>query len=265
MYKHTTLLLLLMLSCAGFAAAPADPAEQRGLAIFTERDRLDQGYFDQRVEMEMILRSPGGREASRRIRLSQLEGPPGGGDKALILFEEPLDIKGTALLTHEALGSEDDAQWLYLPAYRRVKRIAAQDRSGRFVGTEFSYEDLAGDKLQDFRYRYLGEINHEGHQLQRVERIPLNPHSEYGRQETWVDPQNHQVVHALLYDRKGRHIKTFTADGWVQYEGRFWRPQRIIMTHVPSGRSTLLKTAEYQFDTGLTDNDFSLVALRRIR
>jgi outer membrane lipoprotein-sorting protein len=257
-------LLLIPIATPGIAAPPQADAD-RGRAIFAERDRLDRGFVDQRVEIEMTLRSPGGRVSHRRVRLNQLEGPPAQGDKALLVFESPPDIEGTALLTHEALGAEDDSQWLYLPAYKRVKRIASRDRSGRFVGTEFSYEDLAGDKLEDFSYRYQGEENLDGRRMLRVQRIPLNPSSEYSRQETWVDPKTSQVVRVLLYDKKGRHIKTLEASDWKRYEGRFWRPRTMVMTHVPSGRSTLLKASEYRFGTGLSDADFAPAALSRLR
>lgn len=253
----------LILVLPGFSGgAAAESAEARGRAIFAERDRLDAGFVDQQVDMEMTLRSPDGRTSQRRVRLQQREGPAGEGDKALLIFEAPPDIAGTALLTHEALGAADDAQWLYLPAYKRVKRVAAQDRSGRFVGTEFSYEDLAGDRVEDFDYRFLGEERADGRRMLRVERVPLNRGSEYSRQETWVDAENGQVVRALLYDRKGRHIKTFEATDWVRHEGRFWRPHSMTMTHVPSGRSTSLKASDYRFGTGLPEERFSASTLR---
>ena len=256
---EVTALLLL-------AVASATPvfSDEQGRAIFAERDQLDYGYVDQSVTMEMTLKSPSGRESHRRINLSKLEGEPGAGDKALIVFEYPRDIEGTALLTHEALGANDDSQWLYLPAYKRTKRIATGDRSGSFAGTEFSYEDLTGDKFEDFEYRYLGEDQLDGRLLLRIDRIPLTPNSQYSRQETWVDPANKQVVLVFMYDVKGEHIKTFEATDWVAYKDHYWRPHIMIMTHIQSGRSTLVKASEYHLGVGLSEYDFDPNALRRI-
>lgn len=257
---------VLVIVLVGFLqAARAQTDVEQGRAIFVAREKLDTGYVDQQVSMDMTLRSNSGREASRRIKIMQLEGEPGQGDKVLIVFEAPADIKGTALLTHEALGVSDDQQWLYLPAYKRVKRIAATNRSGRFVGTEFSYEDLSGDKLEDFDYRYLGEEEHDGQRLHKVERIPLSANSEYSRQVTWVNSDNHQVVRAFLYDKQGTHLKTLEATDWTQYQERFWRAHTMVMTHIPSGRSTLLKTSKYEFGVGSSDKDYSPSALKRIR
>ena len=120
-----------------------ESASGRGYAIYTERERRDQGFGDQRAEMRMTLHGPGGRTATRTLTITEQEGTAGTGDKTLMVFSAPADIADTALLTHEQSGPGDDHQWLYLPAYKRTRRIAGGDRSGRFVGTEFSYEDLA--------------------------------------------------------------------------------------------------------------------------
>jgi outer membrane lipoprotein-sorting protein len=253
---------LLALALGWPLAAGADSDGDRGRQIFSARDRMDDGFEDQRVSMQMTLRSANGRTAERRTRMQLLEGPPGRGDKMLVVFASPPDVAGTALLTHEALGAADDSQWLYLPAYKRVKRIAARDRSGSFAGTEFSYEDLAGDKLEDFTYRFVGEDSLGGKQVYRVDRMPINPNSEYSRQETWVDPDTHQILQAHLYDRKGRHLKTLETGEWERYRGKYWRPRTLSMTHVPSGRATVIKTSDYEFGVGLNDKDFSPDALQ---
>ena len=76
------------------------------------------------------------------------------GDKSLMVFDEPRDVKGTALLTH-AHKQEADDQWLYLPALKRVKRISSSNRSGSFMGSEFSYEDLTTKHTQPVSYTHL--------------------------------------------------------------------------------------------------------------
>lgn len=262
---YRVLLLFLLVTALPPLLANSDQEGEQGRAIFAERDRLDQGYISQSVDMEMVLISPNGSETQREIVMRQLEGEPEKGDKVLIVFRRPSDLKGTALLTHEELGEKDDAQWLYLPFYKRVKRIASTNRSGRFVGTEFSYEDLTGDKLEDFSYRYLGRDEINGKEMHWIERIPLNPRSEYSRQETWVDIENHQVVRALLFDKKGRHVKTYTASRWERYQDRYWRAHEMTMRHVPSGRLTRLIASGYEFNSGISDRDFARNSFHRVR
>ncbi len=69
------------------------------------------------------------------------------GDKAVIVFQSPRDIHGTALLTHSKVEPDDDDQWLYLPAVKQVKRISSSNRTGKFVSSEFSFEDLGSQEV----------------------------------------------------------------------------------------------------------------------
>ena len=77
------------------------------------------------------------------------------GDLGIIVFSKPRDIRGTALLTHANVEPSDDDQWLYLPAVKRVKRISSSNRTGKFVSSEFSYEDLGSQEVEDYTYKWL--------------------------------------------------------------------------------------------------------------
>ena len=103
--------------------AQAQTAEERGLEIEQERDRRDTGWGDSSVNLNMILRNRQGQESSRALRTNALE-QTDDGDWSLIVFNEPRDVSGTALLSYTHKVGPDD-QWLYLPALKRVKRIAS--------------------------------------------------------------------------------------------------------------------------------------------
>ena len=108
--------------------------EEKGFKIAARSDRSDTGYGDSKVEMTMILRNAAGDETTRSISFTTLERENEDvGDKSLVLFNTPRDIKGTALLSHAQI-LEPDNQWLYLPALKRVKRISSSNKSGPFVG-----------------------------------------------------------------------------------------------------------------------------------
>ena len=111
----------------------AGPAEDKGLEIAKEADRRDEGYGDSRSKMVMILRNKRGQESKRELDIRTLE-VKGDGDKSMTVFHTPRDVRGTALLTFSH-GVEPDEQWLYLPALRRVKRIASNNKSGPFMGS----------------------------------------------------------------------------------------------------------------------------------
>ena len=109
-------------------ANTTDPVEY-GLAIAVESDRRDIGFGDFTAELTMILKNRHGEESERYIRTKTLE-VNGDGDKTLLIFDKPKDIKGTAFLSFSHKKGQDD-QWLYLPALKRVKRISSNNKSGR--------------------------------------------------------------------------------------------------------------------------------------
>jgi hypothetical protein len=125
--------LLAMLAAPVFAETP----EEKGLAIATEADRRGDGFGDTSATMQMILRNRHGEESKREIRSKALE-VKSDGDKSMIIFDQPKDVAGTALLTFTHKAADDD-RWLYLPAVKRVKRIASSNKSGPFMGSEFAY------------------------------------------------------------------------------------------------------------------------------
>jgi outer membrane lipoprotein-sorting protein len=252
--------LLLLLATPDL---PASSDEERGLEIAREMDRRDSGWGDQTASMVMVLRNRQGQESRRQIRVRTLE-VSGDGDKSLTVFDHPRDVKGTAFLsfTHALV---PDEQWLYLPALKRVKRISSANKSGPFMGSEFAYEDLSSQEVEKYGYRWLRDEALEGRETMVLERIPRYEHSGYTRQVVWVDAQYWQPLKVEYYDRKKSLLKTFTASGYQQYLGRFWRADRMQMVNQQSGKSTDLQWSDYAFGAGLRASDFDKNALKRIR
>ena len=128
--KAIAVLLLLSLPFNSFATS----AEERGLEIAKEMDRRDTGWVDQQATLVMTLRNKQGDETDRENRMRTME-VMGDGDKSLIIFDTPADVKGTAFLMHTHALKNDD-QWLYLPALKRVKRVSSSNKSGPFMGSD---------------------------------------------------------------------------------------------------------------------------------
>ena len=245
------------------AGPPAGGAVERGLEIAVEADRRDTGFIDSAVELQMILRNRQGEESVRQMRSSTLE-VDGDGDKTLIVFEEPRDVKGTAFLNYTHNAGNDD-QWLYLPALQRVKRIASNNKSGPFMGSEFAYEDISSQEIEKYTYRYLRDEVLDGTPTFVIERIPADPRSGYTRQVAWYDEGEYRLQKVDYYDRKDELLKTLTYHEYGQHLDRFWRAQRMEMMNHQSGKSTTLLWGAYGFRTGLTENNFDQAALRRAR
>ena len=239
-------------------------AEQRGFEVAARADRSDRGFGDSEVQLQMVLRNSAGRESSRSLAITTLEVPDESlGDKSLVVFESPNDIKGTALLSHARILEPDD-QWLFLPALKRVKRISSANKSGPFVGSEFAFEDFTALELNKYNYTWLREESLDGLQTDVVERSPRYENSGYSRQVSWVDQEVYQVRKVEFYDRRGDLLKTLVLGDYREYGG-VWRPQRMEMVNHQTGKSTDLIYGEYLFNVGLEDGDFEKGRLTRLR
>lgn len=260
----TALVLTTQLATPAAAQdAPAAEAARRGRELAEEADRRDRGYGDFQARMEMILRSADGDEARRDLRVSVLE-VDGGGERSMLVFDSPRDIRGTALLTFSRPGRENQ-QWLYLPALRRTKRISATGRSSPFMGSEFTYEDLVRAPVEDYDYRYLGEEDLEGVRVWLVERVPRYDGSGYSSERLWIDTAEYRVLRIDYRDSRARELKTVTVHGYREYVDGVWKPREMRMRNLRTGASTVLQWTEYRFRTGLSERDFDPNLLGRRR
>jgi outer membrane lipoprotein-sorting protein len=255
--------LLLLLTLILPLTAQALTPEQRGLEIAREIEHRDSGFHDFEASMTMLLRNRQGEESLRNMRNKTLE-VENDGDKTQVIFDEPRDVKGTALLSFSHKVGDDD-QWLYLPALKRVKRIASRNKSGPFMGSEFAYEDISSQEVEKYTYKYIGEDEFEGKQTFVIERDPVDPNSGYTRQQVWVDQERYIVLKIDYYDRKNALLKTLVFRGYQQYLGKYWRADQMFMENHQTGKSTLLSWEKYNFRTGLDDGDFNKNSLKRAR
>lgn len=251
------------LCTAAAAPPPSGEAAARGLAIMTEAQRRDQGWADATANITMVLRTRRGRESVRRLRIRTIE-LQSDGDKTLIIFDTPRDIKGTTLLTFSHKVANDD-QWLYLPALKRVKRIASANRSGPFVGSEFAYEDMSSPEIEKYTYKYLRDDKLDGLEVFVVERYPVDRNSGYTRQVVWLDKAEYQVRKVAFHDRRDSLLKTLVLSDYRKYLGKYWRPDRSFMSNHQTGKNTLLTYTNYKFKTGLRSRDFNRNKLKNVR
>lgn len=241
----------------------AQTPEEKGLAIALEADRLDTGWTDQQADLEMILRNRQGQESHRQIRTRTLE-VQGDGDKTLTIFDSPKDVKGTAFLSFTHALELDD-QWLFLPALKRVKRIASANKSGPFMGSEFAFEDLSSNEVEKYRYRWLRDEVLDTTPTFVIERLPTYEHSGYTRQIVWLDKTIYRPQKVEFYDRKAALLKTLSYAGYQVYLDRYWRPDRMEMVNHQNGKSTVLLWQNYRLHTKLSNRDFNKNALNRVR
>jgi len=256
--------ILAQLPTIAFAETP----EEKGLRIAIESEKRDIGWIDSESTMVMILKNRHGQESLRLMRGKSLE-VKDDGDKTLMIFDNPRDVKGTSMLTWSHKVGDDD-QWLYLPALKRVKRISSSNKSGSFMGSEFSFEDLSSREVEKYTYRHLRDEpcpgdEFKGQDCYVSESFPTDKGSGYTKLVAWTEKEEYRSVKVDFYDRKESHLKTLTFTGYEKYSGKFWRPANLAIVNHQSGKSTTLRFKDYKFGTGLKSADFSQNALKRMK
>ncbi|MGZ0189362.1 MAG: outer membrane lipoprotein-sorting protein, partial [Alphaproteobacteria bacterium] len=248
--------------------AVAETADEKGIAIAVEADARDLGFGSFTADGEMVLRDKQGRESRRVFSNRTLERVAiDVGDMGAIVFAKPRDIRGTALLTHANIEPKDDDQWLYLPAVKRVKRISSSNRTGKFVSSEFSYEDLGSQEVADFSHTWLRDEACPTDATLKcfvVESKPKNKKSGYSRRVAWIDQTEYRLQGIEFYNRRGDHEKTLTFTGYQQYLEKFWRAASMRMVNKQTGKSTDLLWTNYSFNAGLSESDFNAQRLKKL-
>lgn len=241
----------------------AQTPEEKGLELAKKVDLQDRGFGDSMNEITMVLRDQHGNERLRHMRNRTME-VTDDGDKSIIIFDNPGDVKGTAFLsfTHK-VGTDD--QWLFLPALKRIKKISSSNKAGAFMNSEFAFEDIASQEVEKYTYRYLREDELDGIQCFVNQSDPVDPKSGYSKLEVWIDQQRLIPLRVDFYDRGGNRKKTLNLSDYRQYLDKFWRAGTWTMVNHQTGKSTELRMTNWQFRNGFADEDFNKNSLSRVK
>jgi len=218
------------------------------------------GFEDSISQMEMTLINANGQKKVRTMKMKVLEGEDE--DKSLMEFLTPKDVKGTKFLNYEHVTKDDD-QWLYLPALKRVKRIASKNKSGAFMGSEFSYEDLSAFNVK--KYTYEGDAKEaklDGKDVYVIESKPVSKYSGYTKLISYIDTKTFLAQKIEYFDRKHELLKVATFEDYKQF-GEVYRIGKITMKNVQNDKTTILVWSEEKIKNGLKDKDFHKRYLKR--
>jgi hypothetical protein len=179
------------------------------------------------------------------------------GSKTLVVFTDPEEIRGVALLSINRQGVED-RQFLYTPATHRVRSVPAQERSARFIGSDFTYEDIAERVLDDFTYRLLGsDETIDGHKTYKVEATPVAPgRSQYKFIYYWVAQDVPAIIFGEMYDANGSKVRVLHASD-LKHESGVWGARHTEMSSVQDATRTVLTIDQAKFNTGLDEKIFT--------
>lgn len=179
-----------------------------------------------------------------------------GDSKTLVVFTAPEEIRGVALLSINQRGVSD-RQFMYIPATQRVRSVVPQERSARFLGTDFSFEDIEERVLDDFTYRQISDTEIiDGHKTYKIEATPADPsRSQYKYIYYWVAQDVPVILHAEMYDAQGREVRVLHASQIKRVSG-ISGARRTEMSSPLAGTRTVLTIDEAKFNLTLDENLF---------
>lgn len=241
----------------------AHAKELSGEQIAIEQKNRDTGWLQSSSDFNMVLKNQKGDTNIREMRIQTLE-VTNDGDKSLIIFDRPNDVKGTVFLNHSHINKADE-QWLYLPSIRRTKAIASRNKSGPFVGSEFSFEDLSSFELNKYTFNNLGSELIGGIKTYKVEQIPVDEYSGYEKRIAWIDAERFIPIKIDFYDRKGSRLKSLTFSDYQLYQNKYWRAHKMLMFNHHTNKSTQLLTDNFIFNQQLNKRNFDSRRLGKVR
>jgi hypothetical protein len=243
---------------------PAPAIAQSGPEIM-QKHRQVHRLKDEEERLVLRLVSKAGAVKERRVVRWTMNGA-GDLNKILIRFLAPRDVENVALLTWEAKDGNDD-QWLYLPATRKPKRIAASGKKNRFMGTDFTYEDLRPENTAVNTYTLAGTETIDGQECWVIGSVPATEREAadtgYSRRRLWIRKDTWALVKREYHDKQGRLEKIEVQRKHVNVTGTAWRADELEMQDVQNGTRTVLIVERRAVDRGLRDDFFSEVELTR--
>ncbi|MCP5055364.1 MAG: outer membrane lipoprotein-sorting protein [bacterium] len=260
-------LLALTLALSAVPSPIAAAEELDGRAIMERVDARDDGDTGT-SDTRMVLIDKRGKKRERNLRSFFKDF--GEDTHQVLFFLSPADVKDTGFLTYDYDGNErDDDQWLYLPALQKTKRIAGGDKSGSFMGSDFTYADLSDRPLDSYDYELMKEVEVGGVMTWQVEAIPNNEKEveETGNSRSiyFVRQDNFMVVRSVSWTEKRGRLKYMEVTKLEQIDG-IWTAIELQMT-TKKGKKTLHKTelfiSKVRFNQELGDELFTVRGLEK--
>jgi outer membrane lipoprotein-sorting protein len=244
---------------AALLLAATVPVQGQDARQVVEEAQRRTAAASQRYEGLLQVFEAKGKVSDKRWTLERLGSH--GNSRVVLRFTAPAEVKGVALLVVNHPDRASD-QWMFAPAIERDRRIALQDRSTRFFGTDFSFEDLEERDVDQYEYAMLGAEAIDGAPCWKIESVPRQrKSSQYTKSIVWVRKDNHAFARIESYIKDTAVRRLDYSD--IQNVQGIWTAHRLEMTDLRRGSRTRLTLDKLQYNAPLSEDDFTLQALRR--
>jgi outer membrane lipoprotein-sorting protein len=246
--KRTACFVFTVLVCAAAAGA-----QDAAAIVRASRDRIVADTTSTRSRM--VIAAKDGSTTERVMDQYSKDGPRGG--RTIIVFQRPAGVANTRFLTMENPGGSDD-RWIFLPSLGKVRRIAASEGSGSFMGTDFSYDDISSadrDVNMD-NHRLVREETYNGSPCYVIESSPKDSSYQYSRMMQWIDKSTSVIHKVELYDRRGTQVKLLEILELKDVQGRL-SPMATKMSTLAAGTSTTIYVDLLKYNEPIPEGVFT--------
>jgi len=212
------------------------------------------------IQLELINKR--GKKRKRTLVSYSLD--MGAVKKNLFLFTSPVLIKGTGFLTWEyEIPGKEDERWLYLPAIRKTRKVSgASAGNDYFMGTDFTFDDLRVNNIDEDVHTLLKEETFESKSCWVVESRPKNPEAMYSKKVSWIRKDNLLASKILFYDNKGILLKTLTISDVREIDG-YWTVFKMHMNNHKNNHQTVYQISDIDYNIELHENQFTISNLKK--
>jgi len=250
--KRISALTMLLLGATLLSAQDANSI------VNSAKNRVQSDTISSRSRM--VITAKNGSTSERLIDQYSKDGPNGG--RTVIVFQRPANVAGTRFLTMDTASGSTD-QWIFLPELGKVRRIAASESGGSFMGTDFSYDDISSvdrDAALD-THTLLREESLNGNACYVIQSIPRDSSSyQYSKTISWIDKENSLIYKTEMYNRRGELAKVMEMSGFKDVQGRLTPMQTKIST-VGAGTSTTIYMEIMKYDDPIPETVFTTAYL----
>jgi len=239
----------------------------------TAKEIMEKNFVVTRVldsisDATFTLMNAAGQERIRKTSMVSKLRPNGVDNMRMVRFLSPPDVKGTVILTIEHSEKDDDI-WVYLPALKNVRRLVSSNKKDSFAGTDFTYGDMIGHKVEDWEHRLLREEVVDGQACYVIESLPrgesVKSSSGYSKHHLWIRKDNLVTIKEEFWNQVGQPLKTFRgSDVLLVDPGRAkWHPMRLEATNIQTGHRTIIRFENFKVDQQIKDEFFTTRYMER--
>ncbi len=240
----------------GNTEAVKDQSEKEGYNIMKKVRDQARIHRTKTSEVLMVIQNKNKRKRERYF--NHLKKVKGKENRGMVKFFQPSSVKGTSLLSVSHDDEEGTNQWIYLPAFRSIKKLSTKEKNQSFMGSDFSISDIAGRNLKQDQHKLIKKDNKYFYVMSK----PKSKEDQYSKLKFKVHKKFYVPIEIKFYNKKKKHFKTMKNIKLKKIKGMYLVTKSIMENHKTKGRTTL-NASKIKVGISILDNDIGIRGLKK--